>query len=102
MTKIIRAMHEVERLVVEKKYEGRKVVDAIFNIYPTKEFISMMIENNKATKRKNEVIIDREGSLLIEPMQSDFVISAEFQKAKREYDISKGKELYSKKKDLFN
>ena len=102
MTKIIGAMHEVERLVVEKKYEGRKIVDAIFNIYPTKEFISMMIENNKATKRKNEVIIDREGSLLIEPMQSDFVISAEFQKAKREYDISKGKELYSKKKDLFN
>lgn len=102
MTKIIEAMHEVERVEIEKKYEGRKIIDAIFKIYPTKDFISMMIENNKATKRTNEVIIDGEGNPLIEPMQSDFESSSEYQNAKREYEINKGKHLFGKKKNLFN
>ena len=95
MTKIIKAMHEVERIEIEKKYEGRKIIDAIFKIYPTKEFIGTMIENNKATKRANEVIIDGEGNPLIEPMQSDFESSSEYQNAKREYEINKGKHLFN-------
>jgi len=102
ITKIIENMHEVEKLVIEKKYDGRKIIDAIFFIYPTEEFISMIIENNKAKKRTETAFLGEDDSLIIEPMQSDFVSSAEFQKAKREYDISKGKELYSKKKNLFN
>lgn len=102
MTKIIEAMHEVERVEIEKKYEGRKIMGAIFKIYPTKDFISIMIENNKATKRTNEVIIDGEGNPLIEPMQSDFESSSEYQNAKREYEINKGKHLFGKKKNLFN
>ena len=100
--KIIEAMHEVERVEIEKKYEGRKIIDAIFKIYPTKDFISMMIENNKATKRTNEVIINGEGKPLVEPMQSDFGSSSEYQNAKREYDIKKGKHFFQKKKDFFN
>ena len=102
MTKIIEAMHEIERVEIEKRFEGRKLVDAIFKIYPTKDFISMMIENNKATKRTSEVIIDGEGNPLIEPMQSDFKSSSEYQNAKREYKINKGKHLFGKKKNLFN
>lgn len=102
MTKIIESLHEVERVEIEKKYDGRKIIDAIFKIYPTKDFTSIMIENNKATKRTKEMIIDGDGIPLIEPMQSDFESSPEFQKAKREYDINKGKHLFGKKKNLFN
>ena len=102
MTKIIETLHEVERVEIEKKFEGRRLIDAIFKIYPTKEFISIMIENNKAKKRTSEVIIDGEGNPLIEPMQSDFESSSEYQNAKREYEINKGKHLFGKKKNLFN
>ncbi len=102
ITKIIENLHEVERVEVEKKYEGRKIVDAVFKIFPTKDFTSIMIENNKATKRTKEMIIDGEGIPIIEPMQSDFGSNSEFQKAKREYDINKGKHLFGKKKNLFN
>ena len=102
MTKIIESFHEVEKVDIERVFEGRNLIDAIFKIYPTNDFISIMIENNKATKRTKEAFTDEMDTLLIEPMQSDFVSNAEFQKSKREYDIRKGKELYSKKKDLFN
>lgn len=102
MTKIIETLHEVERVEIEKKFEGRRLIDAIFKIYPTKEFISIMIENNKAKKRTNEVIIDGEGNPLIEPMQSDFESNSEYLNAKREYEINKGKHLFGKKKNLFN
>ena len=102
ITKIIEGLHEVEKVELEKKYDGRKIIDVVFKIYPTNDFISIMIENNKATKRTKEAFTDENDTLLIEPMQTDFVSSSEFQKAKREYDISKGKNLFSKKKDLFN
>ena len=102
MTKIIESFHEVEKVDIERVFEGRNLIDAIFKIYPTNDFISIIIENNKATKRTKEAFTDEMDTLLIEPMQSDFVSNAAFQKEKREYDIRKGKELYSKKKDLFN
>ncbi|GFO77871.1 hypothetical protein BPLS_P6583 [Bathymodiolus platifrons methanotrophic gill symbiont] len=90
---ILEKMHEVKRVEVDKKFEGRKLVDAILHIYATSEFSSMMIENNKMTKRTKEAILDQEGSPLIEPMQVDYSSSAEFHKAKREYEIKKGKML---------
>jgi len=102
ITKIIESMHEIEKVVVDKKYEGRKIIDAIFYIYPKQEFISMIIENNKAKKRTETAFLGENDSLIIEPMQSDFISSSDFQKEKREYDIKKGKYLFNKKKNLFN
>jgi len=102
ITKIIESMHEIEKVVVDKKYEGRKIIDAIFYIYPKQEFISMIIENNKSKKRTETAFLGENDSLIIEPMQSDFISSSDFQKEKREYDIKKGKYLFNKKKDLFN
>ncbi len=93
ITKIIENLHEVEIVEVEKKYQGRKIIDAIFNIYPTKDFISIMIENNKITKRTKDPILDDSGKPLIKPIQTDFKSNAEFMKSKREYDIKKGKSL---------
>jgi hypothetical protein len=90
---ILEKMHEVERVDIDKKFEGRKLIDAILHIHATSEFSSMMIENNKMTKRTKEAILDQEGSPLIEPMQADYSSSAEFHKAKREYEIKKGKLL---------
>ena len=91
--KILEAMHEVQKVEIEKRYEGRKVVDAIFKIYPTKNFICMMIENNKATKRTNEVIIDADGKPLIEPMPSDCASRSEYHHSKMEYELNKGKHV---------
>ena len=102
ITKIIESMHEIEKVVVDKKYEGRKIIDAIFYIYPKQEFISMIIENNKAKKRTETAFLGEDDSLIIEPMKSDFISSSDFQKEKREYDIKKGKHLFNKKKNLFN
>ena len=102
MTKIIESFHEVEKVDIERFFEGRNIIDAIFKIYPTNDFISIMIENNKAKKRTETDFLGENYSLIIEPMRSDFVSGAEFKKAKREYDINKSKELDSRKKDLFN
>jgi len=93
ITKIINGLHEVEKVEVKKIVEGRKIVDAIFYIYPTKEFVSIMIENNKATKIKQNVTLDENGKPLIEPMQSDFHSNSGFIKAKRDYEVKKGKLL---------
>lgn len=96
--KIIESMHEVEKIEIQKKYSGRKIIDAIFKIYPTKNFIEIMIENNQATKRTNEAIKDKNGTLLIEPMQSDFENSTEYKKAKNQYNIKKSKQILYKNK----
>jgi hypothetical protein len=95
ITKIIESLHEVEKVGVKKILEGRKIADAIFYIYPTQNFINTMIENNKATKNKKEAIIDEQGKPLIEPIQANFNTNSEYHKAKREYDIKKGKALLS-------
>lgn len=95
---ILEKMHEVDKVVVDKKFEGRKIVDAILHIYPTTEFVGIMIENNKATKRTKTPLLDEEsGKPLVEPMRSDFHSSSEYQRAKHEYDVKKGKALFSRK-----
>ena len=95
---ILEKMHEVERVVVEKKLDGRKIIDAILHIYPTSEFVSTMIENNKATKRTKAPLLDEEsGKPLIEPMRSDFSSSSEYQRAKHEYEVKMGKALFNRK-----
>ena len=61
-----------------------------------------MIENNKVTKRTQNILLDENGKPLIEPIQTDFETNSEFIKSKREYDIKKGKALFSTKRTLFN
>ena len=69
---IIESMHEVEKVVVDKKLDGRKIVDAILHIYPSDSFIETMIENNKLTKRAKNAFIDSQNKLLVEPQRSDY------------------------------
>ena len=56
MVKLVSSLDEVERVEVDKKYDGRKIIDAILHIYPTEDFISEMIENNKLRSRVNKYI----------------------------------------------
>ena len=58
MVKVLNALEEIDRVEVDKKYDGRKIVDAIIHIYPTDEFISEMIENNKLRKRVDQYVLD--------------------------------------------
>ncbi len=95
-------MPEVDMVEVEKKYQGRRIVDAILHIYPTDKFIDIMIANNIATKRTKEAIFDNDNKPIIEPMQTDFESSAKYQQAKREYKIKKGKALLVEKANIFN
>ena len=89
VTQIIQKMHEVEKIEVEKKFEGRKITDAILHIYPTASFIQTMIENNKVTKRTQEVFPDEHGKILVNPMRSDFDSDTDYKEAKRYYDVQK-------------
>lgn len=61
-------MHEVEKVVVDKKYNGKKITDAILHIYPSSIFINTMIENNKLTRRVKEPLIIDDQNALIEPI----------------------------------
>ncbi|SEH90292.1 conserved hypothetical protein [Bathymodiolus azoricus thioautotrophic gill symbiont] len=54
VVRILEKMQEVEKIEVEKKYSGKKLENAIFKIYPSKEFVSVMINNNKLTKRTKD------------------------------------------------
>jgi len=63
-------------------------------MYPTEEFIGTMIQNNKADKRAKEPLVLEDGSVLVEPIRSDFESSGDYQKAKRKYDVAKGKSLF--------
>ena len=68
IVKIIEGMHEIDRVVVDKKYNGKKITDAILHIYPSSTFISTMIENNKLTRRVKEPLIIDDQNALIEPI----------------------------------
>lgn len=92
---ILEKMHEVERVIVEKKKEGRKIVDANLYIYPTKEFVDTMFQNHKATNRTKTPLLDEAGKPILEPMKSDFSTNSEYQKAKHEYEVKKGKALFN-------
>lgn len=68
VVKIVESMHEVEKVVVEKKYNGKKITDAILHIYPSSVFIETMIENNKLSRRVKEPLITHDQKALIEPI----------------------------------
>jgi len=89
---ILNKMHEIDKVIVDKKFEGRKIVDAILHIYPTLHFVSTMIENNTVTKRTRSSFLDQgSGKLFVEPIRSDYSSSFEYERARHDYDIKKGK-----------
>lgn len=98
VVKIIEGMQEIDRVVVDKKYSGKKIIDAILHIYPSSFFIETMIENNKLTRRVKEPLIIDEKNALIEPIPWEFETEREYQKARQDYYVAKWKHLYWKLK----
>ena len=95
---ILGKMREVDNVVIDKKFEGRKIVDAILHIYPSNEFVKIMIENNKITKRAKEPLFDEtSGRPLIEPIRANYPSNFSYKQAKNEYDIKKGKALFNRR-----
>ena len=95
MTDLIESMDEVKGVIVHKVKDGRKVVGARFDIYPSETFVQSIIKNNKLRKRTENYLVDPEqGNVLIEPLESDYSSYHEYQKALQEYKVQKGKILY--------
>lgn len=98
VVKIVESMHEVEKVVVDKMYNGKKITDAILHIYPSPTFIETMIENNKLSRRAKEPLLIDDNTALIEPIPWEFETEREYQKARQDYYVLKGKALYGKLK----
>ena len=90
MKQILENLSEVEYVLMETKKEGRKVVDAVFQIAPSSQFIDSIIEANKLNRRAKDALISPNGeNVLIEPLESEFQSRIDYEKAKREYDTTK-------------
>lgn len=98
VVKIVESMHEVEKVVVEKKYNGKKITDAILHIYPSSTFINTMIESNKLWRRVKEPLMIDDHTALIEPIPWEFETEREYQKARTDYYVARWKHLYWKLK----
>lgn len=98
---LLEKMHEVEKVEVDKRMEGRTLVDAILFIHGTEEFTSMMIENNKLTARTKKPVIGEEGVVLVEPVKAQFPSNADYQKAKRQFEVQRGKSILKGRGNLF-
>ena len=97
--KLLESVVEIDRVEVEKKMEGRKFIEAYFSIYPSSYFVSTMIDNNKRTKRIENLLIDNTSwEVLLEPLERDFISSPEFKKAHTNYLMKKTKVFLEKKK----
>ena len=86
-------MHEVSKVEIEKRFNGRKLTDAILHIYPSESFVSTMITNNRLTKRTQDALLTKENTLLIEPIASEFSSEREYQKHKKAYFLEKQKQI---------
>lgn len=94
MVTILEGMHEVSHVEVEKKLQGRKILDAILHIHPSDSFIQTMIANNRLTKRTQDALILDEHTALIEPLPSDYDNERDYRKAQDAYRVARGKHLY--------
>ena len=69
MTELLESLPEVDHVDVIQKKEGKKIVDAVYHIFPSESFISSIIEANQLNKRAKNALIDRESEqVLIEPL----------------------------------
>jgi len=97
MTHLLESLTEVERVEVLPKKDGRKIIGAVFHIFPSASFVQSMIEANKLNKRaKNALISNDEEHVLIEPMEHEYPSKTEYLKAKQTFDIAKGKILHAR------
>ena len=101
VSKLLESMPEISDVVIEKKFDGRKIVDAILHIHPSQDFINTMIENNQLTKRTEKAFLV-DDTLMIEPLASESDSNGDYIRKKTAYDIARGKMLYWQKKKLFN
>jgi hypothetical protein len=98
MTELLESLPEVDHVDVIQKKEGKKIVDAVYHIFPSESFVTSMIESNTLNKRAKTALVDREGEqVLIEPLERDFSTRRAYEEAKRDYDVRKGKILYSRR-----
>jgi hypothetical protein len=98
MTELLESLPEVDHVDVIQKKEGKKIVDAVYHIFPSESFVTSMIESNTLNKRAKTALVDREGEqVLIEPLERDFPTRRAYEEAKRDYDVCKGKILYSRR-----
>lgn len=98
MTELLQSLPEVDHVDVIQKKEGKKIVDAVYHIFPSESFISSIIEANQLNKRAKNALIDREGEqVLIEPLEREYPNRRAFEEAKRDYDVRKGKILYARR-----
>lgn len=98
MTELLESLPEVDHVDVIQKKEGKKIVDAVYHIFPSESFVTSMIESNTLNKRAKTALVDREGEqVLIEPLERDFPTRRAYEEAKRDYDVRKGKILYSRR-----
>lgn len=104
VVRILEKMQEVEKIEVEKKYSGKKLENATFKIYPSKEFVSVMINNNKLTKRTkdNEYVLENKKDIFVKPLKSEFNTELEYKEAKQKYEQKKIKKIQAKMKGKFN
>ena len=93
VTKLLESMPEISEVVIEKKFDGRKIVDAILHIHPSQDFINTMIENNQLTKRTEKAFLV-DDTLMIEPLASESDSNGDYIRKKTAYDIARGKMLY--------
>jgi len=98
---LLEKMHEVDRVVLEKKYEGRKLIGAIVHIFASDSFIQTMIDNNALTKRTaTPLLVEETGEIMLEPVRSQYPSSSEYQKAMSVYKVEQGKMLHKVRHDL--
>lgn len=94
ITKLIESMHEVEKVEVTPVKEGRRIIDARFDIFPSATFINTMIRNNTLKNKIDHHTIDNTGNPLIEPVRSQFSSNSAYEKALHEYKVAKGRSLF--------
>ncbi len=81
-------MPEIREIVVEKRFDGRKIVDAILHIHLSQDFINTMIENNQLTKRTERAFMLND-NLMIEPLANEAESNGDYIRKKTAYDIAR-------------
>jgi len=100
LKRLLREIAKVPEIYIEdvqKKQEGRKVVNAIIHTTGSDEFVDKQFEGFELRNRVDTAYIEpSSGTLLLEPVRSHYKTSKEYQQAVEEYKVAKGKGLYNR------
>ena len=104
ISRVLNKMNEVENVEVEKTYNGKKLEDAIFKIHPSKEFVSLVIHNNRLTKRaqEEEYIMGNNEDVIVSPLRFEYGTELDYQQAKQEYSNKKIEKVKAKMLSKFS